>query len=31
MQPNFTLLFVDNPEASATFYAELLGQPPVEQ
>ena len=29
--PNFTLLFIDNPEASAAFYAELLGRPPVEQ
>ncbi|MBU8895148.1 drug:proton antiporter [Corallococcus sp. H22C18031201] len=28
--PNFILLYVDNPTASAAFYASLLGQPPVE-
>lgn len=29
--PNLTLLYVDNPAASAGFYADLLGKPPVEQ
>lgn len=28
--PNFTILYVDNPVASAAFYADLLGRPPVE-
>ncbi|RKH64674.1 VOC family protein [Corallococcus llansteffanensis] len=28
--PNFVLLYVDSPPASATFYAGLLGKPPVE-
>ena len=28
--PNFILLYVDNPTASAAFYSELLGHPPVE-
>ena len=28
--PNFLLLHVDSPEASAAFYAELLGHPPIE-
>ncbi|HET7542671.1 MAG TPA: VOC family protein [Polyangiaceae bacterium] len=28
--PNFILLYVDNPTASAAFYAELLGRAPVE-
>jgi catechol 2,3-dioxygenase-like lactoylglutathione lyase family enzyme len=28
--PNFVLLFVDSPPASAAFYADLLGRPPVE-
>jgi catechol 2,3-dioxygenase-like lactoylglutathione lyase family enzyme len=28
--PNFIILYVDNPPASATFYASLLGRPPVE-
>ena len=28
--PNFILLYVDSPTASATFYTELLGHPPVE-
>jgi catechol 2,3-dioxygenase-like lactoylglutathione lyase family enzyme len=27
---SFVLLYVDNPSASATFYADLLGTPPVE-
>lgn len=28
--PNFYLLYVDSPNASASFYAGLLGRPPVE-
>jgi catechol 2,3-dioxygenase-like lactoylglutathione lyase family enzyme len=28
--PNFILLYVANPAASASFYAALLGRPPVE-
>ena len=28
--PNFILLYVDNPPASAAFYTELLGHPPIE-
>jgi catechol 2,3-dioxygenase-like lactoylglutathione lyase family enzyme len=28
--PNFILLYVDNPAASAGFYTDLLGKPPVE-
>ena len=28
--PNFIILYVDNPSASADFYAELLGRPPAE-
>ncbi len=28
--PNFVILYVDNPGASATFYADLLGRPPLE-
>jgi len=28
--PNFVLLYVDSPRASAAFYAELLGHAPVE-
>lgn len=28
--PNFILLYVDSPAASAAFYAELLGKAPVE-
>ncbi|MEX8494564.1 VOC family protein [Sphaerotilus sp.] len=28
--PNFLLLYVANPTASAAFYADLLGKPPVE-
>lgn len=27
---NFVLLYVDNPPASAAFYADLFGRPPVE-
>jgi catechol 2,3-dioxygenase-like lactoylglutathione lyase family enzyme len=27
---SFVLLYVDNPPASAAFYADLLGRPPVE-
>jgi catechol 2,3-dioxygenase-like lactoylglutathione lyase family enzyme len=29
--PNFVILYVDSPAASARFYAELLGKQPVEQ
>jgi catechol 2,3-dioxygenase-like lactoylglutathione lyase family enzyme len=28
--PNFILLYVESPAASARFYAELLGKPPIE-
>lgn len=28
--PNFIILYVDSPTASAAFYATLLGKPPVE-
>jgi catechol 2,3-dioxygenase-like lactoylglutathione lyase family enzyme len=28
--PNFIILYVDNPPHSARFYADLLGKPPVE-
>ena len=28
--PNFVILYVDQPPVSAAFYADLLGQPPVE-
>ena len=28
---NFVLLYVDSPPASAKFYRELLGKPPIEQ
>lgn len=28
--PNFTILYVDQPEASGAFYARLLGRQPVE-
>ena len=28
--PNFILLYVNDPTASAAFYTELLGRPPVE-
>ncbi len=27
---NYVLLYVDNPPASATFYTDLLGKPPVD-
>jgi catechol 2,3-dioxygenase-like lactoylglutathione lyase family enzyme len=30
MYPNFVLLYVDNPTASAAFYGDLLGQEPIE-
>jgi|ERR1700677_1604058 catechol 2,3-dioxygenase-like lactoylglutathione lyase family enzyme len=30
LQPNFILLYVDSPQASARFYAGLLGREPVE-
>src|SRR4051794_39853982 len=30
LNPNFVLLYVDSPTASAAFYAELLGHAPVE-
>jgi catechol 2,3-dioxygenase-like lactoylglutathione lyase family enzyme len=30
MHPNFVLLYVDSPAASATFYRDLLGQEPIE-
>lgn len=30
LAPNFVLLYVDSPTASATFYTKLLGQSPVE-
>lgn len=30
LDPNFVLLYVDNPAASAAFYADLLGRSPVE-
>ncbi|MGE8357304.1 MAG: drug:proton antiporter, partial [Microvirgula sp.] len=29
--PTLTLLYVDSPAASASFEADLLGKPPVEQ
>ena len=28
--PNFILLYVNSPQASAVFYADLLGKPPIE-
>lgn len=28
--PNFILLYVDNPPASARFYTDVIGKPPVE-
>lgn len=28
--PNFIILYVDNPVTSATFYADLLGKKPIE-
>lgn len=30
IDPNFVILYVDSPAASADFYADLLGRPPVE-
>ena len=30
ISPSYVLLYVDNPVASAAFYADLLGQQPVE-
>jgi catechol 2,3-dioxygenase-like lactoylglutathione lyase family enzyme len=30
IDPNFVLLYVDDPTASAAFYTDLLGKPPVE-
>ena len=30
IDPNFILLYVNNPEASATFYADLLDKKPIE-
>ena len=30
INPNFVILYVDNPPASARFYGELLGKQPVE-
>ncbi len=30
LQPTYTLLYVDNPEASGRFYAALLGRAPIE-
>ena len=30
VNPNFFVLYVDNPIASAAFYADMLGRPPVE-
>ena len=30
LSPNMTILYVDKPEASGRFYADLLGRPPVE-
>jgi catechol 2,3-dioxygenase-like lactoylglutathione lyase family enzyme len=30
LDPNFLILYVANPTASAAFYADLLGKPPVE-
>jgi catechol 2,3-dioxygenase-like lactoylglutathione lyase family enzyme len=29
--PNFTILYVDSPKASAVFYGDLLGREPVQQ
>jgi len=29
-KPNFTILYVDDPPASARFYADLLGDEPIE-
>ncbi len=30
LQPTYTLLYVDNAEASGRFYAALLGRAPIE-
>ena len=30
LQPNFVILYVDDPKASASFYARLFNRPPVE-
>lgn len=30
LKPNFVILYVDSPLASADFYADLLGRPPIE-
>jgi catechol 2,3-dioxygenase-like lactoylglutathione lyase family enzyme len=30
LSPTMTILYVDKPEASGRFYADLLGRPPVE-
>ncbi|MBI3776583.1 MAG: VOC family protein [Gammaproteobacteria bacterium] len=30
LDPNFVILYVDNPSLSATFYTNLLGRPPIE-
>jgi predicted enzyme related to lactoylglutathione lyase len=30
IEPNFILLYVDQPQASASFYAELLGKQPID-
>ena len=30
LEPSYILLYVENPTASAAFYAELLGRAPVE-
>lgn len=30
MEPNFIIIYVDSPAASATFYSQLLGREPVE-
>jgi predicted enzyme related to lactoylglutathione lyase len=30
IEPNFVLLYVDQPQASAAFYAELLGKQPID-
>lgn len=31
LDPNFVILYVENPAASAAFYSDLFGRPPVEQ
>ena len=30
LEPNFLILYVDNPQASAQFYGHLLGRTPIE-